>query len=265
MSARAAGKRIAPASGNRVRMEEFGDHISHRLSAASCPYLHHRRQDVYIRVGPTGSGANCFLAGKPIAAPRGIASGQNPMLRDSFVIAVFMLPWPKSLVSVTVGWRRCAQEVIISGAAITHDMSVHLLASPWLSLARRSSSRQNSKDSRQVLRRREVLRFAETDQWAAPAAVPALRLSLLLRCRHLRQPGPAARANPGQPRSPWPPMMSSLKRTPAAWTHSASATMSSTRRSRRGALGPGRQLQRAAHSAANAGAIRPARSPFRQS
>ena len=44
--------------------------------------------------------------------------------------------------------KSVAAEVIISGAAITYDMSVHLLASPWLSLARRSPTRQNSKDSR---------------------------------------------------------------------------------------------------------------------
>ena len=41
--------------------------------------------------------------------------------------------------------RSVAAEVISSGAAITYDMSVHLLASPWLSLARRSSTRQNSR------------------------------------------------------------------------------------------------------------------------
>ena len=36
----------------------------------------------------------------------------------------------------------------IVGAAITYDMSVHLPASPWLSLARPSSSRQTSKNPR---------------------------------------------------------------------------------------------------------------------
>ena len=39
--------------------------------------------------------------------------------------------------------KSVAAEVIISGAAITYDTSDHLGASPWLSLARRSSTRQN--------------------------------------------------------------------------------------------------------------------------
>jgi hypothetical protein len=39
--------------------------------------------------------------------------------------------------------KSVAAEVIISGAAITYDMSVHLLARPWMSLAQRSSTRQN--------------------------------------------------------------------------------------------------------------------------
>jgi hypothetical protein len=39
--------------------------------------------------------------------------------------------------------KSVAAEVIISGAAITYDMLVRLLASPWLSRARRSSTRQN--------------------------------------------------------------------------------------------------------------------------
>jgi hypothetical protein len=39
--------------------------------------------------------------------------------------------------------KSVAAEVIISGAATRYDMSVHLLASPWLSLARRSSTYQN--------------------------------------------------------------------------------------------------------------------------
>jgi hypothetical protein len=43
-----------------------------------------------------------------------------------------------------VAAKSVAAEVISSGAAITYDMAVHLLASPWLSLARRSSGGQNS-------------------------------------------------------------------------------------------------------------------------
>jgi hypothetical protein len=39
--------------------------------------------------------------------------------------------------------KSAAADVIISGAAIKYDMSDHLLASPWLSRARRSSTRQN--------------------------------------------------------------------------------------------------------------------------
>ena len=39
--------------------------------------------------------------------------------------------------------KSAAAEVISSGVAITHAMLVRLLASPWLSRARRSSTRRN--------------------------------------------------------------------------------------------------------------------------
>jgi hypothetical protein len=42
--------------------------------------------------------------------------------------------------------KSVAADVISSGAAITYDMAVHLIASPWLSLARRCSTRQNNQD-----------------------------------------------------------------------------------------------------------------------
>ena len=78
--------------------------------------------------------------------PKALREGLDP--DDPAVVAA--RPCPVRTLVAAAAWaalsadsipaKSVAAAVSISGAALTNDMSVHLAASPWLSLARRSST-----------------------------------------------------------------------------------------------------------------------------